>query len=107
MQPLIINCSHCFTSTDLQAYRSNQKEAKSWLLNAIASLDIQDPGIKRRKFAQFLPGGSLFDKGQHEEFGRQLLLGLSADEPRKVGAAGRRHPSTSYLVAGGGGSHMP
>jgi hypothetical protein len=69
----------------VQGHRSNQKEAKAWLLNTIAGLGLQDAGLKRRKFAQYLPGGSAYDR-QHEGLGRQLLQLLFQDEPEKVGS---------------------
>lgn len=61
-----------------------EAEAKAWLINAVGALGVHDAGLRRRKFAQFLPGGSGFDRERHMEFGRQLLEALFADEPQKV-----------------------
>ena len=85
--------------TRAQATRGTSQEAKAWLINAIAALGVRDPGLRRRKFAQFLPGGSAYDRDAHAEFAAQLLQGLFADEPQKVC---RDHVQACELVRGSG-----
>jgi hypothetical protein len=58
-----------------QARRSNRVEAKAWLQNSLAALPVDAPAVKRRRLAQFLPGGSAWrrDDAAQAAFGEQLL----------------------------------
>ncbi len=74
--------------------RSNRGESKSWLCNALANLDLGDPPLKRRRFAQFLPGGSGWTSAEEVgAYGEQmiaLLLETRPDRVRKGGGGGDR-----------------
>ena len=67
-----------------QESRSNRKEARQWLINSIAALDLQDTATKRRRFTQFLPGGAACRGAEHEAVGRAMLQLLFDAAPGEV-----------------------
>lgn len=69
-----------------QASRSGFKEARQWLINSIAALDIQDPGTRRRRFTQYLPHGSAHRGAEHRAVCQAMLQLLFEAAPGEVGA---------------------
>ena len=68
----------------LQTSRTNRAQAEQWLVNTLAGLFITSPGTKRRRFCQFLPGGSDCRGGEHAAFSRAVLGLLLEAEPAQV-----------------------
>ncbi|PRW56173.1 hypothetical protein C2E21_5142 [Chlorella sorokiniana] len=66
--------------------RSNRKEARQWLINSIAGLDLTDAATKRRRFAQFLPGGAACRGAEHRQVAEAMLQLLFDAAPAEVGA---------------------
>ena len=67
-----------------QGSRSGSKEARQWLLNSIAALDLQDTSTKRRRFAQFLPRGAACHGAEHAPLCRAMLQLLFEAAPTEV-----------------------
>ena len=68
----------------LQDSRSNRKEARQWLINSTAGLELQDPGTQRRRFAQFLPGGAACRSKEHQALALAALQLLFESAPAEV-----------------------
>lgn len=67
-----------------QDSRSTRKEARQWLINALAALDLQEPGTKRRRFMQFLPGGAACRGAEHTPLALAALQLLFETAPAEV-----------------------
>lgn len=77
----------------VQESRSNRKESRQWLVNSMAGLDLGDAATKRRRFAQFLPGGAACRGAEHRQVAEGMLQLLFEAAPAEVGACaswGRR-----------------
>jgi hypothetical protein len=74
----------------LQDSRSNCNEARQWLINSIAGLELQDPGTQRRRFAQFLPGGAACRGKEHQALALAALQLLFESSPAEVGQRQRQ-----------------
>ncbi|KAL4457615.1 hypothetical protein ABPG75_012480 [Micractinium tetrahymenae] len=70
----------------LLASRSASTEARQWLLNSIAALELTDAATKRSRFDQFLPGGAACRCKEHEPLVLGLLQLAAEAAPREVGA---------------------
>ena len=70
----------------MQDSRSNRKEARQWLINAIAGLEIQDAATRRQRFTQFLPGSTACRTREHQAIGQAMLQLLFEAAPGEVGA---------------------
>lgn len=66
--------------------RSGSKEARQWLTNSIAGLELSDAATKRRRFTQYLPGGTACRGAEHATLGRAMLQLLFESHPAEVGA---------------------
>ncbi|KAI7843991.1 hypothetical protein COHA_002529 [Chlorella ohadii] len=66
--------------------RSNRKEARQWLINSIADLDLSDAATKQRRFVQFLPGGAACRGAEHRQVAEAMLQLLFEAAPAEVGA---------------------
>lgn len=73
----------------VQESRSNRKESRQWLVNSIAGLDLGDAATKRRRFAQFLPGGAACRGAEHRQVAEGMLQLLFESAPAEVGHACR------------------
>jgi hypothetical protein len=70
----------------LQESRSNRKEVRQWLINTLAGLNIENRTTRRRRFAQFLPGGAACRGAEHQAIGQAMLQLLFEAAPAEVGA---------------------
>lgn len=68
-----------------QEPRSNRKEARQWLINSIADLDLSDAATKQRRFVQFLPGGAACRGAEHRQVAEAMLQLLFEAVPAEVG----------------------
>ncbi|KAI3436602.1 hypothetical protein D9Q98_006019 [Chlorella vulgaris] len=66
--------------------RSNRKEVRQWLINTLAGLNIENRTTRRRRFAQFLPGGAACRGAEHQAIGQAVLQLLFEAAPAEVGA---------------------
>eukprot|EP00887_Chlorella_sp_A99_P002843 scaffold6.g2843.t1 len=73
--------------------RQAQLEAEQWLVSALAALVVTDRGTRRRRFAQFLPGGSAARRAEHAPLARALLGVLLEAAPARVGTLLAREPA--------------
>ena len=69
-----------------QEPRSNRKEARQWLINSIADLDLSDAATKQRRFVQFLPGGAACRGAEHRQVAEAMLQLLFEAAPAEVSA---------------------
>lgn len=76
----------CHFAVLLQESRSNRKEVRQWLINTLAGLNIENRTTRRRRFAQFLPGGAACRGAEHQAIGQAVLQLLFEAAPAEVGA---------------------
>ena len=68
----------------MQGARSTRKEARQWLLNALAGLEVGDPATQRRRWARFLPGGAACRDAAHAAVAAAMLQLLFEASPGEV-----------------------
>lgn len=68
----------------VQDSRSTRKEARQWLINSIAAVDLRHAATKCPRFSQFLPGGATCRGAEHAALGQAALQLLFEAAPAEV-----------------------